>query len=164
MTMRGAFRLFMVVGEAALMAGAGIFALILITVRLLPPTPSAPTGVQTIAAMFAVFLPSGLATWWVFRQLQPHFPRREARAVAIAFVVFAPVSFAIANLLYAIPGSIAGPLLSKSRLGFLSALLVGIAIMTALLASLGCALALWITRRIERAEQHNLPKPSSSEF
>jgi len=140
------------------MTAAAIFALILITVRLLP-TSGAPTGGQTIAAMFAVLLPFGLATRLVFRQLQPHFSRREARAVAIAFIVFAPVSFAIANLLYAIPGSIAGPILSKSRLGFLSALLVGIAIMTALLSSLGCALALWITRRTERAEQHDLLRP-----
>lgn len=160
MALNGAFRFLVSVGKAALMFAAGYFALILIALLFAPNTP---TDGQIIAAIGAVFLPAGLGAWWVFWQLQPHFPRREARAVAITFVVFAPASLAIANLFYVIPGSIAAPLLSKSKYGFLVALLAGIAVMTALLASVACAIALWITRRIEKAESHDLPKPGPCE-
>jgi hypothetical protein len=34
----------------------------------------------------------GLATWWVFRKLQPRYSRREAKALAATFVVFSPIS------------------------------------------------------------------------
>jgi hypothetical protein len=34
----------------------------------------------------------GLATWWMFRKLQPHYSRREAKALAATFVVFSPIS------------------------------------------------------------------------
>ena len=163
MTMRDTFRMLIVVGEAALMVAVGCCTLIPILVRS-PSLSNPPTSLQTIATILAVAVPTGLATWWVFRKLQPYFSRREARAVAIAFAVFTPVALAIALLLYAIPGSIAAPLLSKSRFGFLAALLVGIALMTALLSFSACALALWIMRRTERAESHDLPKPDSHEF
>ncbi|MGH9709093.1 MAG: hypothetical protein ACRD37_00915 [Candidatus Acidiferrales bacterium] len=145
------------------MTAVGIVALILTTIGHLP-TPSAPTNGQMTAAMLAVFVPTGLATWWVFRKLQAHFCRREARSVAIAFAVFAPVSLAAAFLLYAIPASIAGLLLSGSGLVFLCALFGGIAVMTAFLTFLACVFALWITRRIERAEQHDSPKPGPCRF
>jgi len=160
--MNSAFRFLVSVGKAALAFAAGYFALMLVARKLLF-APNTPTDGQIMAAIGAVFLPAGLGAWWVFLQLRPHFSRREVRAVAITFVVFAPVSLAIANLFYAIPGSIAAPLLSKSRYGFLVALLVGIAVMTALLASIACAIALWITRRTEKAESHDLPKPGPCE-
>lgn len=156
--MKSAFRFLVSVGKAALVFAAGYFALMLLARKLLF-APNTPTDGQIVAAIGAVFLPAGLGAWWLFLLLRTHFSRREARAVAITFVLFAPVSLAIANLLYAIPGSIAAPLLSKSRYGFLVALLVGIAVITALLASVACGLAMWITRRTERAEQHDLLKP-----
>jgi len=160
--MRDPLRLLIVVGEAAFFVVAGCSALVLIAATLLRAS-SVASGGQTVAGAAAVFLPTGLATWWISRKLQEHFSRREARAVAIAFVVFAPASLSIALFVPPLLGS-AADLLFGSHFLFFAALLAVIVVMTVVWTFLACALVLWITRRIERAEQHNLPTPTSGEF
>lgn len=163
-TRREAFRLFIIVGKIALVTAVGIVALTLMTIGHLP-TPSAPTHGQTTAAMLAVFVPPPRISNLVgIRKLPAHFCRREARSVAIAFAVFTPISLAAAYSLYAIPASIAVPLLSESRFAVLCALFGGIAAMTAFLTFLACVFAFWVTRRIESAEQHDSPQPAPRRF
>jgi hypothetical protein len=97
------------------------------------------------AGLFAtVVLPIGAATWWVFRDLQPSFTRREAKVVAIVFALFSPVSLLIAVALAQFPGGYADLLLGPP-FGMLGAF-VGVIVLTAFVSFLPSAFALWLSR------------------
>jgi len=148
--------LFTVVGKAVLIVTIGCFVLVL-GVKF-----AVTSGEQQVLGAIMAFLPAGFAAWWMFRKLQEHYTRREARAMAIAFGVFTPVSLLMGVLLAQIPGSYAVlPLGSPSGhvgelVGF-SAGFVSIVMITALVSFVPSVLALWITRRIRRVDAAEPP-------
>jgi hypothetical protein len=150
--MRPALRLFLVMGEAALIFTATYFALILIAVRSI--IPHVLIGVQATAGIAGVLVPICLAAWWIFRRLRAHFAPREARAAAIAFGLFTPVPLAIGLLLGPIVGGYTGIFLgTESRLVAFSGAMMGLVVMIALMTFVPGLLAIWIMRRIGRPHQ-----------
>jgi hypothetical protein len=154
MKSRGMLRLPTIVGGAALIVVAAGFGASSVLVLALHAS-SAINGALTLAVLVVVL---GSTTKYVFRRLQvAQFNRREARGVAIAFVVCFPIALSIALALYGIPAAVADALLPTSRVGFLILLFVVTALIVAFLTVLGCVLALWIIRRTEKAESHDQP-------
>jgi hypothetical protein len=156
--MRGPLRLFIVVAEAALILTTAWFALVLVAMAVgLKPdlAPLTPThGDILVGVTFVLTIVA--AAWWLFRRLHSHWTKREARAVAVAFGIFAPISFIVAIFLSPITGGYTEMLTGRRFVGLVGAF-VGIAVITALLSFIACALVLWITRRIVTLEQHDLP-------
>ncbi|HKF52794.1 MAG TPA: hypothetical protein VKB26_10820 [Candidatus Acidoferrales bacterium] len=143
-----------IVGIAALIVIAACFGASSILVLALHVS-AAINGALTLAVLVAVL---GSTTRYLFRRFQvAHFNRREACGVAIAFVVCFPIALSIALALYGIPAAVAGVLMPASRVGFLILLFVETAIIGAFLTVLGCAFALWIIRRTQKAESHDQP-------
>jgi len=149
--MRDKFWLFIVVGEAALMTTTGYIALVLGVLGFkIVTTLGEPQILKAAIGFLLVFLPTGFATWWIFRKLQARHTRREARAVATAFGVFTPASLLIAIVLAVVPGSYA-ELLLGSPFAPVGAF-VGIVLMTTILNFRVCLFALSMTRRIVKLE------------
>jgi hypothetical protein len=96
------------------------------------------------------FLPAGIVARWMFRRLQAHCTKREARAVAIAFTVLAPVSFGIAILLSEISGGYA-ELLLGSPFALVGAF-AGIVAIATIVNFVLCLFTLRFTRHIVRLE------------
>lgn len=144
--MRDAFRLFVIVGKAALIAAGGLFALVLSLFRFGfdPDHKSAWAGILVLAACA---LPLGVATIWIHRKLRTVYPRREARALSTAFGVFTPISLGV-SILVPIPVMGGGP-----KFLSLIGLVVGTAVTTAVLSFLVCALVLRVTRLAMSVEQ-----------
>jgi len=154
MKSRDTLRLSTIVGVAALTVIVFCFGASLISVSLLKLNSS----ISGVATLLVLAVTLGSTGWYIFRRFQvAHFSQREARGVAIAFVVSLPISLSIALALYGMPAAVADVLLPTSRAGFLILLFIMTAIIVALLTVLGCALALWIIRRTERAESHDKP-------
>jgi hypothetical protein len=149
--MRQGLRFLTVVGKAALIVTVGWFALA-VTLILIGFKPELIPAKGEILVAMALFLPLGAAVWWLFRKLRAHYKRSEARSVAIAFAVFAPVSLLIGLLLGQIFGGYAEMLLENRLLAFGGAL-VGVTVVITVMSLAPCALALWITRRIERVDK-----------
>jgi hypothetical protein len=97
-----------------------------------------------IGAMLALF-PTGVAAAWLYRKLQTFYPRREARAVSIAFGAFTPVSLLVALVLSPITGGYAEILVGRPFFGFLGAIM-GTITGTWFLSFVVCALVLRVTR------------------
>ena len=148
--MRDAFRLFVIVGKAALIAAGGLFALFL-TLSRFGFNPDHKSAWAEILVLVACLLPLGVATVWILRKLRTVYPRREARAVSIAFGLFTPISLGV-SFLVPIPGGYAMALGGPKFLGFIG-LVVGTAVTTALLSFLVCALVLRVTRLTISVEQ-----------
>ena len=104
---------------------------------------------EEISGVFSLIISVGAATWWIFRKHQKHAPRREARTVATAFAVSAPISLIIAipgaEILGRISAYLGGPF------GFIGTVLAVLALST-LICFAGCSLALWIARRRENGD------------
>jgi hypothetical protein len=132
-------RLFIVVGEAALIVTGAYFGLVLITFKF-ALTP----GEETIEGIMMAILPVGVATWWIFRRLQTHHPPREARAAAIAFVVFAPIALLMALIFTQLFGDYAIALLGNPMA--FPGTLVGIVVMISILTFVAVVSTLWIMR------------------
>jgi len=148
--MRDKFWLFIVVGEAALMTTTGYIALVLGVLGFkIVTTLGEPQILKAAIGFLLVFLPTGFATWWIFRKLQARHTRREARAVATAFGAFTPVSLGIAMVLSEITGGYAAFL--GRPFGLVGAF-VGVVVMTAILNFLVCLFTLSMTRRIVKLE------------
>jgi hypothetical protein len=129
------FWLFIVVGKAALITILVWFGLVLGVPRFKIGMMSGEQQILKAAVVFLlVLLPTGIATWWIFRKLQSHYTRREARAVATAFGAFTPVSLLIAIPLAQIPGGYASFL--GGPFGLVGAFM-GVVVMTAILNFLG---------------------------
>jgi len=54
---------------------------------------------ETIAIFLAVFVPDGLAAWWIFQRLRANCSRSDARRAATAFAVSAPVALGVGDVL-----------------------------------------------------------------
>ena len=147
--MRNTLRLLLFVAEASLLTITVYFALVLAAAPGLLKS-DVPRSAQGVAVVLTVILPIGAAAWWIFRKLCPEYPRREARATAIAFGLFTPISLLIAALFAQIPGGYAGFL--GRPFGLIGAFL-GMVVMTTVLSFVPTVLALWITRRIGRLDQ-----------
>jgi hypothetical protein len=144
--MRNRFWLFVAVGKAALITCVCALVVGVLSFRI------AVTHVeQEILGAVIAIIPSGIAAWWMFRKLRAHCTRREARAVALTFGVFTPVSLGVALVLAQIPGGYAEALLGGPFA--LVGAFAGTVVMTTLLSFLACLLALSVTRRIESFEQ-----------
>jgi hypothetical protein len=88
-------RLLIIVGKAALIVTAGCVVLVL-PVVLTGFRPQLTSAEREILGALMVLVPNGAAVWWASRQLRTVYPRREARALSIAFGVFTPVSLLVA--------------------------------------------------------------------
>ena len=137
------FWLFIVVGKTALIAILGYFALGVLDSKIVTPIA------KGILAVPMVFLPAGIAAWWMFGMLRARCTRRESRAATTAFAVFAPVSFGLAMLFGELSGSYAAFL--GSVLGLITAF-AGVVMMATVISFVLCLLTLWITRNIVRSE------------
>jgi hypothetical protein len=100
----------------------------------------APMGIT------AAVLPSGVAACWLFRRLRPDHTRREARAAAVAFAVFTPISLIVAMPLAEITGGYAGFL--GHAFGFVGALAGNVAVTTAV-SFVCCGFSVGIANRVE---------------
>lgn len=151
--MRSTFRLFLVFTVASLIITTVYFGLVL-AVAPFPHKASVPRVIQAIGLVLTVFTPIGAGAWWIAKKLREDYPQRTARAVAIAFVIFTPVSLGVAVLFSTLIGAYAEGFGGQPLFGLAGAL-AGIVIVTALLSFIACSLVLWITRRIGTLEQHN---------
>src|SRR5690348_4276390 len=141
-------RLFSTIAGAAFIVDVSYFGVVMALVGL--HLGRMIVGVASLAIL-------AVAIWMAARRLfttfQHAFNRREAFAVAICFVIGNPISLGIASALYGVSGIVATALF-KSRTGFFLSFFSGIAIISAFLTVLICALGLWITRITERAQSH----------
>ncbi len=143
--MQGKFTLFIVVGQATLMATVGYCTLVLVGFKL----AVTPVG-QGVLGVVCALLPAGFAAWWIFRKLQKHYTQRGSRAAAVAFGVVTPLSFAVAILLAQIAGGYAEIVLGGRFI--LPAVFATVAVVTTLLNFAASALVLRFTRHLERVQ------------
>jgi fructose-specific phosphotransferase system IIC component len=148
--MRSAFQLFVIVGKAVLIAIGGLFVLVLTLFRFVLSSDHLSAW-EEISVLVACFLPLGVATAWILRKLRIVYPRREARALSIAFGLFNPISLGV-SMLVPIPGAYALALGGPKYFGLIG-LVVGTAVTTSLLSFLVCLLVLRITRLTITVEQ-----------
>lgn len=149
--MRTTLRLFVIVGVASLITTAMYFGVVLALLPILRK-PNLPRFVQVPLLAVVILTPVCFAAWWIFRRLRVNYPLRTARAAAIAFGVFTPVSLGVAFPVSAIVGAYSERLTGYPVFGFLGAFM-GVAIMAAVLSFVPCAFALWIARRNDEAHQ-----------
>jgi hypothetical protein len=149
--MRDTFRLSVIVGKAALIVTTGCFALVLAS-RMLGFKPDIKPIQGEILGVVACFIPIAGATAWISRKLRAVYPRREARALSIAFGIFTPISLAVSFVLAEITGGYAEILAGPKFFGLIGAF-IGVALMTAFLSFLVCSVVLRITRLAQSIEQ-----------
>jgi hypothetical protein len=143
--MRDKFHLFIAVGKAAFMTAIGYSALVLLGLKV----ATTPTG-QGVLIIAGVLLPNGFAAWWMFRELQKQYTRRESQAIATAFGVVTPLSLAVAVVLSQIPGAYAEMVLGRRFI--LPAIFVSVTVVTTLLGFAASASVLRFTRHLDKAE------------
>lgn len=139
--MRETARSFVLVAEAALVVTAACFALSGLQ-------PLLPRAGEEVLGMLMAFVPTSLTAWWIFRRLCTRSSRRHARAVAIAFGVFAPVGLVVGLAVAQIPGSYADIWFGRP-FGLVGAF-VGVLVATFLVSFIPSAAAVWLTRRLSR--------------
>ena len=145
--MRPAFRLFLVMGQAALIVTATYFALILVAV--FPLVTHVSVGIQATTGAVGVLASICFAVRWIFRKLRAYHERREARAAAITFGLFTPVLLCIGLLLGPIVGGYTGIFLgTESRLVAFSGAMMGIVVIIALMTFVPSLVTVWIARHI----------------
>jgi hypothetical protein len=142
--MRDIFRLSVIVGKAALIVTTGCFALVLASM-MLGFKPDIKPIEGEILGVVACFIPIAVATVWISRKLRAVYPRREARALSIAFGLFTPISLGVSLVLAEITGGYAEAL-AEPRFFDLIGAFIGTAVITAFLSLLVCALVLRVTR------------------
>jgi hypothetical protein len=139
--MRDAFRLFIVIGQAALIVAVACFAPALAIAKF----KFAPTSIEElILGVMTVVIPAGIAGWWIFRKLNAHYPRREAWAAAIAVAVLTPVTLGVAMVLATMFGGYAGAYFGD-RLAFPGAV-TGVIVIFSLVNFALVSFTLWIMR------------------
>jgi CDP-diglyceride synthetase len=148
--MRDKFTLFVVVGKAALMATFGYAAFGYAALVLLGFKAATIRTGQGVLVIAGALLPNGFAAWWMFRELQKQYSRRESQAVATAFGVVTPLSLAVAAVLSQIPGAYAEAVLGRRFI--LPAIFVSVTVVTTLLGFAASAFVLQFTRHLEKAE------------
>jgi hypothetical protein len=143
--MRITVRLFLIVGAASLITTTAYFGLVLALLPLLQ-RPILPRLVQVPVLAVVVLTPVVGAAWWMFKKLREYYPVRRARAAAIVFGLFTPVSLGVAFPLSTLAGAYSEGLGRYPFFGLLGAF-VGVVIMTALISFIPCAFTIWISRR-----------------
>jgi hypothetical protein len=143
--MRAATQFLSVIGKAAVVVTAAYLPLAYLADLATRGRRFSADGREAIIALVAV-LPCILVAGWVFRGLGASYGRREALAVAIAFGVFAAMSFQPAIFYAQNPGTpadraLGGPL-------FWVALFTTVAAAVAVGNFVVCGLTLWIVRRV----------------
>ncbi len=108
-------RLFMTVGEGAVLFTVASWALVW---AVGPVTPEAfrshiSLPAETILLFVIVFVPDGLAAWWIFRRLLVDHQRSDARRGVMAFAVSAPVVLAVGMVLGELVGGYAEVILGS---------------------------------------------------
>lgn len=139
------FRLLAITGTASLITTGIYFGLIIALLPLLQ-RPNPPRVVQVIVLPVVVLVPVIVAAWWIFKRLRSSYPPRAARATAIVFGLFTPVSLGVALPFSLLVGAYSEGLGGHAVFGMAGAI-VGIVIMTAMLGFVPCAFALWISHR-----------------
>ena len=132
------------VGEASFIAFAGTIALVLMAVRL-GLNPEQKSVAAELAFLIAWLLPTVGAVGWLFRKLRTAYPRREARAVSIAFGVFTPISLAVSMVFGEVSAGYAESLGGRRFFGAIGAF-AGALMMTVFLTLFVCALVLRVTK------------------
>ncbi len=143
-------RLAILIGEASLIFAGGYFGLDLLVGGLFLG-PDIRRHLPTAALMAAILVPVGAATWWIYRKLRQIYSRPEARAAAIAFGVFAPISLLAATPVATIPGGYAASFLGRP-FGLVGAF-AGLLAITAALTFIPPLLALWIARHFKATRE-----------
>lgn len=142
---RVVFRLLAITGTASLITTSIYFGLIIALLPLLQ-RPHPHRVVQVIMLSVVVLAPAIVAAWWISTRLRSNYPPRAARATAIVFGLFTPVSLGVALPLSLLAGAYSEGIGGKPAFGLVGAI-VGIVVMTAMLGFVPCAFALWITTR-----------------
>ena len=160
--MRDEFRLLIVVGKAALITIIGVFAGIAFVLALgfLASKMMVPRRREEVLQLLgaASFLSIGIAVWigksWMFRTLQAHFTRGEARAMATAFAGLSPVWLTVTMLLGEFPAGYAVEFLGShlGRIGAFAGLVAGIGVTSTLVSFIFCLLTFRMTRQIIKVE------------
>jgi len=155
--MRSTLRLLMAVSQGALILTTTCFLLTFISFKtLLPPSsrlappPREPSPAQALILVLFFVVPAGLGGWWVFRKLSRQYPRREARAAALAFGVTSPVPLIAGMVLGEVVGVSAERLLGSPVA--LPAVFVAIVLIIALMTFIPSAFTLWIMNRTKSIE------------
>ena len=144
-------RLLAITGTASLITTGIYFGLIIALLPLLQG-PHPPRVVQVIVLPVVVLAPVIVAAWWIFKKLRSNYPPRAARATAIVFGLFTPVSLGVALPLSLLVGAYSEGLGGHPAFGLVGAI-IGMVIMTAMLVVVPCAFALWITHRHRGSDQ-----------
>jgi hypothetical protein len=147
-------RLFMIIGQAAILLTGAYLVLTLASILvLLPPRamslppPRVPSVGEAIALILDLVAPPALGFWWMFRRLRAEYPRRQALDAAVGFALFAPVALIIGTVLGPLVGGYASVFLgTKSSLVALCSAVAGMVVVVALTTSAVTLLALWLTR------------------
>jgi hypothetical protein len=145
MTMRCAFPLLVVVAKAASIISVACFAVALVASRVVPTAADAEMVGTTL-----IILATGAAAFWVFRNLQARYSRRQARSVAIAFGICTPVSLLAALLIGQLLGGLTGTYFGD-QFSFVGAF-VGTVAISAAVSLVPTTLVLWIVCRDESHE------------
>jgi hypothetical protein len=133
-------RLFIVIGEAALFVTCAWIALSFPAVKF-----AVTVSELEIFAGFIAIVPAGLAAWWLFRKLRSHYPRREARAISMAFGFLTPVTLGIGIVLGGFPGGYAETFLGNRFI--LVGAFEGAWLIYTALSFAACSFALGLTRQ-----------------
>jgi len=133
------------VGEASLLAVTAYFVLALAGAENLQKS-DVPRSLQAVAVLLTVLLPVCAAGWLLFRRLDRQYEKGNAKAIAITFCVFTPLSLSIAILLASITGGYLGFL--GRPFGLVGAF-AGMVVITTLSSFMACMIAVWIIRRRE---------------
>ncbi len=100
--------LFVTVAEGAILFTVASWALVVMLGLVLPRAFMPDRSILSeIIAILAVFVPDGLATWWLFRRLRTGRSRSDARRAATAFAISAPVVLGVGYLLGGLVGGYA---------------------------------------------------------
>jgi hypothetical protein len=154
--MREAVRFLVAVGWGALVLTAACFALSVLSFKtLLPPAariaPAPPVAsvAYIVILALALLVPAVLGAFWIFRRLRSCWQRRDALVVAIVFGILSPFSLLVAMPAAEIPAGYTGNWWKP--LGLVGAF-ISVALVVWLGTSIGCALILWLFRRLRRVE------------
>jgi hypothetical protein len=141
--MRPTLRLFVAVGEAALLLTAVCFAVALIAGKWFL-TPASSAAGKVLVVGLGLVLPIAAASWWTFQRLLRYYSRPEARAAAITFGFFTPVPLAMGLVLGQMVGGYTGALFGN-RFAFAGAV-AGLVLIITLMSFIASAFAIWLVR------------------
>ena len=144
MSIRDRLRFFTVVLVAAVITSTGCL-VPLVTLKI-----AITTRILQILVGASMLVPAVIAALWMFRKLQLRYTRREARAVAVTFLIFAPMALMAAIVVAEIPGGYAEQWLGSRFI--LIAVFASIPVVTALVSYVPCLFVLLITRHIVKTE------------